>query len=85
MVNAAGSKSLELLITKENSSTPADACEVREIAFDGIYLNETRSPRLGKTFLVPSSKADWIVVCNKPGRYEVRQYTIFFKVENIFE
>ena len=71
MVNTAGSKTLELLIAEVNSRVPTSACEVWEIAFDGMYLNNARTPRLGKTFLVPAAKADWIVVCNQPGTYEV--------------
>ena len=71
MVNAAGSKTLELLVTSKNNRTPTDACQIWEIAFDGIYLDSPRVPRLGKTFLVPSSKAEWIIVCNRRGTYEV--------------
>jgi len=72
MVNAAGSKALELLISEVNGNNPTDACKVWEIARDGIYLNQARFPRQGKIFLVPSARADMIVVCNQPGTYEVR-------------
>ena len=71
MVNAAGSKALELLISEVNDNNSTDACQVWEIALDGIYLNQPRIPRLGKILLVPSSRADLVVVCNRPGTYEV--------------
>jgi len=84
IVNAAGSKSLELVITEEYSKTPAEACQVWEIAIDGIYLNEPRTLRLGKTFLIPACKVDWIVVCNRPGRYKVsiRYFIVIFSTKS---
>ena len=71
MVNAGGSKSLELVITDVDGFKPADACQVWEIAFDGIYLNHPRHSRLNKTLLAPATRADWIVECHQPGTYEV--------------
>ena len=71
MVNAAGSATLELLITDVGGTTATAGCEFQEIAYDGIYLDAARIPALGKTLLVPSAKADWLVVCNTAGTYEV--------------
>ncbi|XP_078484901.1 multicopper oxidase mco-like [Ciona intestinalis] len=72
MVNAGGSASLELLITNVGGVTAATGCSFMEIAIDGVYLDQARSPRLGKTLIIPSGKADWLVVCDQPGNYEVR-------------
>jgi len=70
MVNAGGSAALELMLT-DNSGKSTSGCEVREIAIDGVYLDEAVSPTLGKTFLVPSARTEWLVVCNAPGTYQV--------------
>lgn len=73
MVNAGGTRTLQLMITDVNGKTPTSACDVWEISFDGMYLNNPREPHLGRTLIVPASKCDWIVVCNEPGNYEVIQ------------
>lgn len=73
MVNTGGSRTLELQITEEGSLNATDACEFWEIAFDGVYLDLARKAKLGKTFLPPAGRADWIVVCNRPGTYEVQK------------
>lgn len=69
MVNAGGNPTLEIGIYDSATQTPA--CTYMEIAIDGVYLNEARTPRLDKSFFVPSAKIDWLVVCNTPGTYEV--------------
>jgi len=71
MVNANGGSALELQIVDQDTLAPTEGCSVLQISLDGIYFNKGIPPRLGKTFLVPSAKADWLVVCNKPGKYEV--------------
>jgi len=47
------------------------ACDILEIAVDGIYLNRGRRQRLGRSFISPSSRVDWLIVCNKRGEYYV--------------
>lgn len=76
-MNAAGSETLELLITDVNGTTPTQGCEFKEIAYDGVYLDEARAPISGKTLLAPSARADWLVVCNDPGTYEVRMVLVY--------
>uniref|UniRef100_F6YQV7 ferroxidase n=3 Tax=Ciona intestinalis TaxID=7719 RepID=F6YQV7_CIOIN len=71
MVNAGGSAILELLIT-DTSQQPTSACSVLEIAYDGVYLDEARTPLTGKTLLIPSGKVDWLVACGTAGTYELR-------------
>ena len=71
MVNSDSTLTMDLVITDENANTPATNCEVWEIAFDGMYVNEVRKPRLGRSFMNPAQRVDWIVVCNEPGTYEV--------------
>ena len=78
MVNAGGTATLELLITDQNSLEPATGCEFWEISVDGIYLNKTRKPRLGKSFIPLGGRRDWIVQCNKEGTYEVKECFKFF-------
>jgi len=73
MVNAGGSATLELMITNTDTNTAATGCSFKEIAFDGVYLDAARDARLGKTLLIPASKADWLIVCNTPGLYEVSE------------
>ena len=76
MVNADGSKTLELVITEVGGVRATEACQVWEIAFDGIYLNNPRHSRLNKTLLVPAARADWIVECHLTGTYEVTVHHI---------
>ena len=71
MVNANGGAMLELHIVDEGTTTEATGCSVRQISLDGIYFDRGTPLRLGRTMLVPSAKADWLVVCNTPGIYEV--------------
>ncbi|XP_076825740.1 multicopper oxidase mco-like isoform X2 [Clavelina lepadiformis] len=71
MVNAGGNAALILQITDTNGAI-AEGCTVYQIALDGIYFDSATPPRLGKTMLVPSAKADWLVVCNIPRTYELR-------------
>ena len=77
MVNAGGSKTIEAVITDQNGATPTDECDVWEIAYDGMYLNDTRRPNAGKSLLHSGSRVDWIVVCSNPGVYEVLSVTLF--------
>lgn len=71
MINAGGSKGFSVVITDVNGRTPTSSCQVWEIATDGMYLNAARKPRLGRSFLTPSARVDWIVSCNVPGTYQV--------------
>ena len=71
MVNSGHAPTLEVAITNQNEFTQTDGCEVWEIAFDGLYLDQPKRPRQGKTFIPTGGRADWTVVCNKPGTYEV--------------
>ena len=74
MVNAGAGTTLEVTITDQNSTTPTESCEIWEIAFDGMYLNEAKQPRLGRSFIVAGGRVDWIVMCSNPGIYEVCFY-----------
>jgi len=47
------------------------ACDILEIAVDGIYLDRGIPPKLGRSFLVSSARIDWLIVCNNPGAYYV--------------
>ena len=68
-MNAGGSDTLELLVVQAGTQTPG--CTFKEIAYDGVYLDAAQDARLGKTFLPPAGRADWLIVCNNPGNYEV--------------
>jgi len=71
MVNANGGAMLELHIVDKGTLRKATGCSVLQISLDGIYFDRGTPPRLGRTMLVPSAKADWLVVCNTPGIHEV--------------
>ena len=47
------------------------SCDILEIAVDGIYLDRGTPPRLGRSFLIPGTRMDWLIVCNSPGEYYV--------------
>ena len=68
MVNAGGSATLELIVVDSQGNK---VCTYREIAVDGIYLDQARVPAFDKTLLPPSGKADWLIVCNTAGTYQV--------------
>ena len=53
------------------------ACDILEIAVDGIYLDRGKPPRLGRSFLAASTRIDWLIVCNNPGQYYV-SFKIFW-------
>ena len=83
MVNAGGSKTIEVVLVDQGSSQPTNDCEVWEIAYDGLYLNNARKPSFGKSLINLGGRVEWIVVCNSPGTYEVGSncvYNFFFKV-----
>ena len=71
MINGGVSKTIELVFVDENNKEPTDNCDVWEIAYDGIYFNRVRRPRLGKSLISMGARVDWIVACNNPGVYEV--------------
>ncbi|XP_076825146.1 multicopper oxidase mco-like [Clavelina lepadiformis] len=75
LVNAGGSASLELTIT-DTSGAKAKGCQVREIAQDGVYLDKARFQKHKRTLLVPSARADWLVVCNTPGTYKLQSVAL---------
>jgi len=52
------------------------ACDILEIAVNGIYLDRGKPPRLGRSFLAASTRIDWLIVCNNPGQYYVSLQTI---------
>ena len=68
LLNAGGLHSLALQIV---ATSGISACDVREIAIDGIYLEEPRRPRLGRSLLVSAGRVDWVVRCSNPGTYQV--------------
>jgi len=65
----AGSRSNLALNVVDGAGNPA--CDILEIAVDGIYLNCGKPPRLGRSFIVTGSRIDWLIVCNNPGTYYV--------------
>jgi len=68
LINTAGTLMLALNVVDGAGNA---ACNIREIAVDGIYLNRGRRQRLGRSFISPSSRMDWLIVCNKPEEYNV--------------
>ena len=72
MINGGGSKTIEAVLTNQNSTTASSNCDVWEIAYDGMYLNQARRPKhFGKSLINSGARVDWIVACNRPGTYEV--------------
>jgi len=71
MVNAGHTVNLELTITDQNKTARTDGCEFWEIAFDGLYLDRSKQPLQGKSFLPPGGRTEWIVECYRAGIYEV--------------
>jgi len=55
-------------------------CVAVEIAIDGFYLPSSRDIPTSGTVLLPGSTAEWLVVCNQPGRYLVNLGGIHFTV-----
>jgi len=51
---------------------------------DGIYLNRGRRQRLGRSFISPSSRVDWLIVCNKPGEYHVSLHLGFGFIKHLY-
>jgi len=68
LLNTGSSGTLALNVV-DGAGKPA--CDILEIAVDGIYLNFGKPSRLGRSFLVPGSRMDWLIVCNYPGTYYV--------------
>ena len=68
LVNGAATLNLALSVV-DGAGKPA--CDILEIAVDGIYLDRGRRQRLGRSFLMTSTRIDWLIVCNKPGEYYV--------------
>lgn len=52
------------------------ACNVKEIAFDGVYLDAVRSQYNSQTYLTVGARVDWLVYCNIVGEYEVESVII---------
>ena len=73
MVNAGGTQTIEVVLVDQNGREPTSDCEVWEIAFDGMYLDNARRPALGKSLINSAARVDWIVVCNYPGVYEASE------------
>jgi len=68
LLNTASRRNLALSVV-DGAGKPA--CDILEIATDGIYLDRGRRPRLGRSFLVASARLDWLIVCNNRGEYYV--------------
>jgi len=68
LLNAGSQLHLALNVVDDRGNS---SCDILEIAVDGIYLDRGTPPRLGRSFLVPSSRMDWLIVCNNPGVYYV--------------
>ena len=70
MANAGGDFGLAIIVTDENGK-PTTNCEYREIALDGVYIDKPRRPHLGRTYLAPGERSDWMIKCSKSGTYKV--------------
>ena len=70
MVNTGGDLGLAIAVTNADGTSTTD-CEYREITLDGVYLDKPRWPHLGRTFLAPGYRSDWMIKCSKPGIYKV--------------
>nr|XP_018667701.1 putative multicopper oxidase GMC1 isoform X1 [Ciona intestinalis] len=56
----------------DNVDPNGASCTVKEIAMDGVYLDQPRDPWLGRSFLVAAGRVDWLVICPESGTYELR-------------
>nr|XP_026690240.1 uncharacterized protein LOC100175585 isoform X2 [Ciona intestinalis] len=56
----------------DNVDPNGASCTVKEIAMDGVYLDQPRDPWLGRSFLVAAGRVDWLVICPESGIYELR-------------
>jgi len=81
LINTAATLTLGLNVV-DGAGKPA--CDIREIAVDGIYLNRGRRQRLGRSFLSQSSRMDWLIVCNKPGEYYVSLHIGFDFLKHLY-
>ncbi|XP_002128493.3 laccase-like [Ciona intestinalis] len=70
LINAGEYNTLAIEVVNIIQGEPS--CSVKEIAIDSIYLDVPREPRLGRTYLPPGGRADWLIVCNEVGTYEMR-------------
>lgn len=66
-VNAIGVHALAMSI----EDAEGNQCNIQEIALDGVYLPEPRTPRLGRSLLISGGRLDWLVICEKPGLYSL--------------
>lgn len=66
-VNAIGVHALALSLEDENGNQ----CNMKEIAIDGVYLPQPRTPRTGRSLIVSGGRLDWLVICEKPGTYSL--------------
>jgi len=71
LINGGVTKTIELALVNQNEREPTSNCEIWEIAYDGMYLNSARRPKMGKSLINIGARVDWIVVCHIPGIYEV--------------
>ena len=69
MVNTGGFWAFTVSI--ESDVEGGNSCDVKEIAYDGVYLREARTPPTGRSLLSPGTRVDLLVNCDSPGVYQV--------------
>ena len=74
MLNAGGLYALAVHLVNTNDGS---SCTVKEIALDGMYLDQPRDLGTGRSVLFAASRVDWLVKCPIPGTYEVKQSLYF--------
>ena len=60
------------------------ACDILEIAVDGIYLSRGRKHRLGRSFLSQSARMGLLIFYNKPGEYYVSLHIGFGFLKHLY-
>ncbi|CAK8689527.1 unnamed protein product [Clavelina lepadiformis] len=69
LLNAGGLYALAVHLVNTNDGS---SCTVKEIALDGMYLDQPRDLGTGRSVLFAASRVDWLVKCPIPGTYELR-------------
>ncbi|XP_039256433.2 multicopper oxidase mco-like isoform X2 [Styela clava] len=69
IVNAGGYVGLELEVININGSGD---CVIREIAFDGVYLDAPRVQIAGQSYITVGGRVDWMIYCNGVGFFQLR-------------
>nr|XP_039256297.1 multicopper oxidase mco-like [Styela clava] len=73
IVNAGGYVGLELEIANNGGT---GQCVIREIAFDGVYLDAPRKQIYQQTYVAIAARVDWMIYCDTPGIYQLRSMSL---------